>query len=73
MTFFDKLRELIFTYQNRVRSMFLECLKIVEGGGPVIGVFLSVYLDGFRKSSSCVMDFGIIRKLYLDHHHFITV
>ena len=30
--FFDKVRVLIFAHQNRVRSIFLECLYIVEGG-----------------------------------------
>ena len=32
LTFFDKLRVLIFAHQNRVRSMFLKFLWIVEGG-----------------------------------------
>ena len=33
MTFFEKVRVLIFADQNRVCYMFLESLKIVEGGG----------------------------------------
>ena len=35
LTFYDKDRVLIFAHQNRVRSMFIECLEIVEGGTPV--------------------------------------
>ena len=34
MTFFDKVCVLIFAHQNRVRSMFLEVLYIVEVGIP---------------------------------------
>ena len=34
MTFLEKLRVFIFAHQNRVRSMFLEFLEIVEGGTP---------------------------------------
>ena len=34
MTFLDKVCVLIFADQNRVRSLFLESLKIVEGGDP---------------------------------------
>ena len=33
LTFFDKIRVLIFTPQRRVRSMFFEFLEIVKGGG----------------------------------------
>ena len=29
---FDKVRDLILPHRNRVRSMFLEILEIVEGG-----------------------------------------
>ena len=50
MTFFDKVRVLIFPRQNRVRSMFLQFLYIVEGGGPLINVLLRVYFDVFRQS-----------------------
>ena len=50
MTFSDKIRVLIFADQNRVRSMFLEFLLIVEGGGSLINVFLRVYFDVFRQS-----------------------
>ena len=32
MTYFDKVRVVIFAHENRVRSMFLEFLLIVEGG-----------------------------------------
>ena len=49
--FFEKLRVLIFAHQNTVRSMFLEFLQIVEGGGPRINIFLMVYFDVFRQSS----------------------
>ena len=51
MTFFDKVRVLIFVHQNRVRSMFLEFLLIVEGEGPLIKVFLRVYFDVFRQTT----------------------
>ena len=33
--FNDKLYVLIFTLQNRVRSMFLDILQIIEGGGDL--------------------------------------
>ena len=33
LTYFEKVRVVIFTYENRVQSMFLEFLWIVEGGG----------------------------------------
>ena len=33
LTYFDKVRVVIRAHQNRVRSMFLEFLLIVEGGG----------------------------------------
>ena len=56
------------------RSMFYEFFVDIRGrGGPLINVFLWVYLDVFRQSSSCVRDSGIFIKLYLVHHHFITV
>ena len=35
MTFFEKVRVLIFVHLNRVRSMIVEFLQIVEGGGPL--------------------------------------
>ena len=50
MTYFDKQRVIIFAHQNRVRSMFLVFLYIVEGGTPD-NVFLRVYFDVFRQSS----------------------
>ena len=50
MTFFDKVRVLIFAHQNRLRSIFLEFLYIVEGGA-LRNVFLRVYFDVFRQSS----------------------
>ena len=31
--------------------MFMEFLEIVEGGEPLINVFLRVYFDGFRQTS----------------------
>ena len=31
--FFNKLSVLIFAHKNRVRSIYLEFLEIVEGGG----------------------------------------
>ena len=33
LTLFNKDHVLIFAHQNRVRSMFLEFLEIVKGGG----------------------------------------
>ena len=48
--FFKKVRVLIFAHQNRVCSMFLEFLEIVEGG-PLINVFLRVHFDVLRQSS----------------------
>ena len=53
MTYFDKVRVVIFANQNRVRSMFLEFLLIVDGGGrgPLINVFHLVNFDVFRQSS----------------------
>ena len=36
MTFFDKVRVLIFAHQNGVRSIFLEFLEIVEEGGTPV-------------------------------------
>ena len=33
LTYFEKVRVVIFTHENRVQSMFLEFLWIVEGGG----------------------------------------
>ena len=33
--------------------MFFEILMIVQGGGPLINVFLRVYFDVFRQSSRC--------------------
>ena len=48
--FCDKVRVLIFAHQNRVRSMFLEVLEIVEEWGPLVNVFLRVYFDVFRQS-----------------------
>ena len=48
MTFFDKVRVLIFAHQSRVRSMFLEFLESVEGG-PLVNIFLRVYFDDFEK------------------------
>ena len=54
MTYFDKVRVVIFEHQNRVRSMFLEFLLIVEGGGPLINVFLRVYFDVCQQSSRCI-------------------
>ena len=44
MTFSGKLRVLIFAHKNRVRSMFLEFLYILEGGG---NVFLRVFFTFF--------------------------
>ena len=32
---FDKVRVLDFAHQNRVRSMFMEFLEILEGGGTL--------------------------------------
>ena len=44
LTFFDKVRVLIFTQQSRVRSMFLEFLEIVEGGGtPVKRIYEGLF------------------------------
>ena len=34
--FLDKDHVLIFAHQNRVRSMFLELLEIVKGGGTPV-------------------------------------
>ena len=34
--FFDKLRVLIFAHKHRVRSIYLEFLYIVEGGGTPV-------------------------------------
>ena len=44
MTFFDKVRVLIFAHQNRVRSIFLEFLYIVvtELVKYVFGFFLGI-------------------------------
>ena len=53
LTYFYKVRVLIRAHQNRVRSMVLEFVFIVEGGGPVINVFVRVYFDVFRQSSRC--------------------
>ena len=36
LTFLDRVHVLIFAHQNRVRSMFLEFLEIVEGGGTPV-------------------------------------
>ena len=33
LTYFDKVRVVIFAHQNRARSKFLEFLLIVEGRG----------------------------------------
>ena len=45
MTFFDEVRVLIFAHQNRVRSIFLVFLWIIEGGGnqPRYQFFWSFY------------------------------
>ena len=51
LTYFDKVRVLIFAHQNRVRSMFLEFLYIVGGGGRPINVFLRLCFDVLRQSS----------------------
>ena len=50
MTYFDKVRVVIFAHQTRVRFMFLELSLIVEGGRPLINVSLRVYFDVFRQS-----------------------
>ena len=56
LTFFDKVSVLIFAHPNRVRSIFLEFLEIVEGGNRarylcnwsfyrhiyVLGVFIGI-------------------------------
>ena len=36
MMFFGKVRVLTFAHQNRVRSMFMEFLEIVEEGGTPV-------------------------------------
>ena len=48
--FFDKVRVLIFAHQNRLRSMFVEFLYIVEGEG-LMNVILRVNFDVFGQSS----------------------
>ena len=46
--FFDKLCVLIFTLQNRVRSMFLDFLDSRGGGGgPLINMFLRAFSAKF--------------------------
>ena len=35
LTYFDKVRVLIFAHLNKVRSMFMDFLLIVEGGGTL--------------------------------------
>ena len=55
MTIFEKVRVLIFAHQNTVRSMFMEFLLIVEGGGPLINVFLRPIFTFFDKV--CVLIF----------------
>ena len=48
LTYFDKVRVVNFAHENRVRSMFLEFLLIVEGGGnPDKRIPLRVYFDVF--------------------------
>ena len=44
--FIDKFCVLNFDHQNRVRSMFLEFLYIVEGG-PLVKVFLRAFSAKF--------------------------
>ena len=53
MTFSDKVRVVILAQQNRVRSMFLEFLLIVEGGGIPDKRILEGVFDVFRQSSRC--------------------
>ena len=46
MTFFEKVRVLVFAHLNRARCPFLEFLYIVEGG-PLINVLQRVYFALF--------------------------
>ena len=54
MTYFDKVRVVIFAHENRVQSMFLEILLIVGGG------YRNLYTRSSRHLSSSENEFHIL-------------